>query len=212
MRTRVATLIALFVLGWPSPAVAGPIEFQLLPTGLWTPPGSNGISTGLVPIIPLNLNYSYDPATGIPTAVEVVAFDSSLVPPPPKKPGDDPHWNNAGPFKVTLQLTDADSGESGEFELKGHIHMFNNHGPGASKWDGDVYFKFLDSTEITLGDHTYVIWGINDKDAGPATVHITVEPGTEAHSPEPGTIVLAALGLAPIGLGLIRHRLRRVAG
>jgi hypothetical protein len=174
-----------------------------MPTGLWTPPGSHGISTGLVPIVPLNLSYSFDPATGTPTAVEVVAFDWSLVPPPPSNPSDIAHWNNAGPFKVTLHLTDADSGESADFELKGHIHMFNNHGKG-SKWEGDIYFKFLDETEVTLGDHTYSIWGINDRDEGPATVHITVEPNSpgsnSSQAPEPATLLLGVFGLVPLAV------------
>jgi hypothetical protein len=200
MRAGQALFAALFLLGSPAVAVAGPIEFSLLPTSLWTPPGSHGISTGLVPIIPLNLSYTFDPATGTPTAVEVVAFDWSLVPPPPSNPSDIAHWNNAGPFHVTLHLTDAASGESADFEMKGHIHMFNNQGPGKDKWQGDIEFRFLDETKLTLGDHTYSIWGINDRDAGPATVHITVEPNSPAHAPEPATLALGLLGLLPFAL------------
>ena len=203
MRTHRALLLALVLFGSPAVANAGPIEFSLMPTNLWTPPGSHGIATGLVPIVPLNLTYTFDPATGTPTAVEVVAFDWSLVPPPPSNPSDVAHWNNAGPFKVTLHLADAASGESADFELKGHIHMFNNQGKG-SKWEGDIYFKFLDETEVTLGDHTYSIWGINDRDEGPATVHITVEPNSpgsnSSQAPEPATLLLCALGLAPLAI------------
>jgi len=199
MRTDRALLLALFLLGSPTVSNAGPIEFGLLPTSLWTPPGSHGIATGLVPISPLNLSYTFDPDVGTPTAVEVVAFDWSLVPPPPSNPSDAAHWNNAGPFKVTLHLTDAASGESADFELKGHIHMFNNQGKG-SKWDGDIYFKFLDETEVTLGDHTYIIWGINDRDAGPATVHVTVEPNSPLDAPEPATLLLGVFGLVPFAV------------
>jgi hypothetical protein len=79
-----------------------------------------------------------------------------------------------------------------------------------AKWDGQVYFQFLDNTEFTLGDYTYFIWGINDKDAGPATVDIRIEPSAPpppAHAPEPGTILLATLGFAPIALRfLVRVR------
>jgi len=211
MRSHRALWLALFLFGSPAVSEAGPIEFTLLPTNLWTPPGSHGISTGLVPIIPLNLSYTFDPAVGTPTAVEVVAFDWSLVPPPPSNPSDIAHWNNAGPFKVTLHLTDAASGESADFELKGHIHMFNNHSKGSSKWEGDIYFKFLDDTEVTLGDYTYSIWGINDRDEGPATVHIVVQGSLESSSPspppapEPATLLLCALGLVPVA---VRRALR----
>ena len=200
MRTDRALLLALFLFGSPTVSNAGPIEFELMPTSLWTPPGSHGISTGLVPINPLNLSYTFDPEVGTPTAVEVVAFDWSLVPPPPSNPSDIAHWNNAGPFKVTLHLTDAASGESADFELKGHIHMVNNPGNSGSKWDGDIYFKFLDETEVTLGDHTYIIWGINDRDAGPATVHVTVEPNSPLDSPEPATLLLGVFGLVPLAV------------
>jgi len=198
MRARHAPLIAFFLLGWPTLSHGGPIEFSLMPTGLWTPPGSHGISNGLTPVIPLNVDYTYDPITGTPTAVAVVAFDPSLVPPPPSNPSGIAHWNNAGPFRVTLHLTDAASGESSDFTLKGHIHMYNT-GPRV-KWYGDVYYQFLDETEVTLGDYTYFIWGINDKDAGPATVNVRVEPNapTTATTPEPATFVLAASSLAPL--------------
>jgi hypothetical protein len=202
MRAQHATLIAFFFCAWPTVSVAGPIEFSLMPTGLWTPPGSSGISTGLTPINPLNVNYTFDPITGTPTAISVVAYDPSRVPPPPSNPSGIAHWNNAGPFKVALHLTDTASGDFADFTFKGHIHMFNN-GPRA-KWTGDVYFQFLDDTAITLGDHTYFIWGINDKDAGPATVLVRVElntlPASPAHAPEPATVLLATLGLAPLAL------------
>jgi hypothetical protein len=101
---------------------------------------------------------------------------------------------------VTLQLTDAASGESADFDLKGLIHMVNNPGKDSSKWDGDIYFKFLDETSVTLGDHTYVIWGINDRDEGPATVHITVEPNSPLHAPEPATLLLGVFGLVPLAV------------
>lgn len=208
MRVRQALLVALILSGSPSMCFAGPIEFQLLPTHLWTPPGSHGISTGLVPIIPLNLSYSFDPETGVPTAVEVVAFDWTLVPPPPSNPSDVAHWNNAGPFKVTLHLTDSASGESADVELKGHIHMFNNHEHHNSRWMGDLYFRFLDEAKVTLGDCTYAIWGINDRDEGPATVHIAVDgsPSSPESTPEPATLVLGAIGLLPLAL---RRALRK---
>jgi len=202
MRAHHALFGALLLVGSPAVATAGPIEFSLMPTGLWTPPGSSGISTGLVPITPLNVNYTFDPITGTPTAVSVVAYDPSLVPPPPSNPSGIAHWNNAGPFKVDLHLTDTASGESADFTFKGHIHMFND-GPRA-KWTGDVDFRFLDDTSITLGDYTYFVWGINDRDDGPATVLIRIEPnpgGTPAaHAPEPTTLLLTALGLAPLAL------------
>jgi hypothetical protein len=204
MRVRQALLAALFLLQWPAAATAGPIEFSLMPTGLWTPPGSHGISAGLVPCVLPMMNYAYDPATGVPVAVEVVTYDWSLVPPPPSNSSGVAHWNNAGPFKVTLLLTDADSGQSAEFELKGHIHMYGNS--PQDKWGGDLYWQFLDETEVTLGGHHYVIWGINDRDAGPATVHVRVEPGSPAQAPEPGTLLLAALGLAPIALRRVWRR------
>jgi hypothetical protein len=163
-----------------------------------------------VPIIPLNLSYSFDPETGEPTAVEVVAFDWSLIPPPPSNPSGVAHWNNAGPFKVTLHLTDMASGESADIELKGHIHMFDNHEQENSRWLGDVEFRFLDETKVTLGDYTYAIWGINDRDEGPATVHIAVGGWAQApeSTPEPATILLAALGAAPLA---VRRVVRRPA-
>jgi hypothetical protein len=204
MRAVHAALTVVSICAWPAAAHAGPIEFSLMPTNLWTPPGSSGISSGLTLISPVNVNYTFDPLTGTPTAVAVVGFDPSLVPPPPSNPSGVAHWNNAGPFKVTLHLTDSASGESADLTLMGHIHMFDNS-PNA-KWDGQVYFQFLDNTEITLGDYTYFIWGINDKDAGPATVEIRIEPSgppTPAHAPEPGTILLAALGLVPFGLRFV---------
>ena len=208
MPARHAALIVLSLCVWPAVSTAGPIEFSLMPTSLWTPPGSSGISSGLKLISPLNINYTYDPLTGTPTAVSVVAYDPSLVPPPPSNPSGVAHWNNAGPFKVTLELTDTASGEISDVTLMGHIHMFNNS--TEAKWDGSIYFQFLDDAEITLGDYTYFIWGINDKDAGPATVHVRVEPNTPpvppAHAPEPATIVLAALGLAPVALRWLRRR------
>jgi hypothetical protein len=201
MRALHALFAAFVALATPSLCLAGPIEFQLIPTSLWTPPGSQGISKGLVLISPLTPDYTFDPAGGAPSAVTVVGYDGSLVPPPPCKPSGVSHWNNAGPFKVTLHLTDAASGESADVELKGHIHMVHNPQKAKPRWDGDIEFRFLDDAQVTLGDYTYFLWGINNRDEGPATVHVRVEPNSPGpDAPEPGTLLLAGLGIAPIVL------------
>ena len=210
MRVRGFAFVLFGLLGAPALGTAGPIEFQLAPTGLQVQPGTPAISAALYPLLPPGTCHTFDPATGAPAVVPLVGYDPTrLAQPAPIDVHSDgtTHWNNDGYFRVDYCLTDAASGESAEFSAWGRAHMYNVYGNG--QWSGTTYFWFGGVQQVTLGGNDYTIWGPGSQglyttELPALSVWVGANPPATL-TPEPGTFALMVLGLAPLGL----RRLRR---
>jgi hypothetical protein len=205
-RRLVFAVFLLFV--WPVLSFAGPIEFDLTPTNLFVLPGTPAISTALTPFLPPSMAYTFDPATHAPTNVEVVAYDPTLLPKPAPidiHPDGTTHWNNDGYFNVDVRLTDVASGEHVDLSFGGRAHMYNIYGNG--QWAGTTYYWFMDTASFTLGGNDYTVWGTNWYDTGPVSLDVWVGANPPLHlTPEPGALLLAGLGLLPLGIRAMRRR------
>ena len=207
MRVRHSVFVLFALVGWPAASSAGPIEFALTPGNLTTTsPWAPALGMALVPILPPSPVYTFDPAANSPTTVGVVAYEPERLPTPAARdihPDGTTHWNNDGYFKVDITLTDSASGESATLPFGGRAHMYNTYSTQGG-WGGVTYFWFQDFARVTLGGNEYTLWGANHYDTGPASVNVWVGPDAPNMTPEPSTILLGALALAPLGLRRLR--------
>lgn len=210
MSVRVSAAILFTLLGSPTLAVAGPIPFTLGACALNTPAEAPTLGLALVPVPPPEGGHTFDPAANAPVTFNVVAYAPWRIPmPEPRDVHADgtTHWNNEGYFNVDFTVTDAASGQSATVQLMGRAHLYNRYSTEGG-WTGEAYFWFQDYASFVLNDQTYWIWGTNRYSNGPVTVDVWVgdgPPPMPQFTPEPGTFVLAALGLAPFGLRRVRR-------
>ncbi len=201
LRHSVLTLFTLF--GLPAISAAGPIEFDLTSVQFWTDLNAPALGMTLSPTLPPGAVYNFNPATGQPTAVGVIGYQPSRIPNPAPidiHPDGTTHWNNEGFFGITVKLTDVASGQSADLSFGGRAHMYNGFSTSFG-WGGVTFFWFMDEASVTLGGKDYTIWGTNWYDTGPPTLDVWVGPNPPVNlAPEPGTLLLGALGLAPLGL------------
>jgi hypothetical protein len=208
MHLRKILFVLLALLALPAAASAGPIEFRLTTGNITTSPWAPALALTLQPFQPPGAAFAFDPVADTPVTLPAVSAVPELIPTPAPidiHPDGTTHWNNEGFFGVDVSLTDVASGESATFHFGGAAHMYNNYST-SDGWRGITYFWFQDVKYVTLGGNDYTIWGANMYSEGPASVNVWVGDNPPFHAtPEPGTLALAALGLAPFGL----RRLRR---
>lgn len=192
-----------------APAVAGPIfggyEYELL--GTTVTPGD--LDPGKVMF------------TELPSAVPGVVTAVTLTPylgGPGAGSYTDPNWvegNSDGVsaesrFDVKVRITDPASGQSGVVAVTGIAHADWNH-----RWDGlwltdHAWVSGAGWGDLILGDTRYVLRVDEVESFGdPVTSRVTIQTTPAETAPEPGTLGLAAAGLAPV-FGVVLRRRRGV--
>ena len=208
MRLRRTALVLATLFAPPGAAAAGPIEFALNTGNVTTSPGSPALGMTLRPFQPPGPIFTFDPIANVPVTLPAVFAEPGRIPAPAARdihPDGTTHWNNDGYFGVDVSLTDVASGQTAVLHFNGRAHMYNRYST-ADGWTGETYFWFQDYAAVTLGGNRYTVWGANHYSSGPASVSVWVGDNPPLHTtPEPGTLALAALGLAPLGL----RRLKR---
>lgn len=216
-----ATAFALFA--GISTASAGPIEwsysahvrtsagtgvlkigsYQLLydPSGNGTSEPISGNYTLTVPFAERTIAGTSADATGVNSdtiAPFSVGHGYSLVPTANAPPSDTT-------FLVDLTITDSASGQSGTVSLTGSA--------GASTWETfptPALFSLSmnpDQSDLVLGSNRYrvaALGGLPDELDEPAAASFRIT--ATADTPEPGTLLLAAVGLSGVGFGWVRRR------
>jgi hypothetical protein len=205
MRSRHTIPVLFALLAIPAVASAGPIQFDLVPTNLYVAPGSPAIAGALELQLSPGPTHTFDLADGVPARVGVVQYNPSRLGQPAPidiHPDGTTHWNNDGYFRVDMRLTDSASGAYADFSLWGRAHMYNQYADG--QWGGTTYFWFGNwgnARSFTLGGNEYSLWGQERYTDEQPAVSVWVGPDSPGpHAPEPGTLLLAALGLAPLAL------------
>ena len=108
------------------------------------------------------------------------------------------------PFTMTLRLTDGPSGLSDVLTFHGTVATYSFFGTGDAHLGGEYYTISDGSRQVMIGNDTYDIHMLNGVlftfgDPFPdVNAQIEVMPGS--HSPEPSSLLLAALGLPALGL------------
>jgi hypothetical protein len=204
----------LVLVGWcvfPALGVAGPIQFEIYPTQLSVEPGNPALTSALQLTLSPNPRAIIDSENPVAVPVEVVTYNPANLPQPSPidiHPDGTTHWNNDGYFRVDMRLVDMASGESADFSLWGRAHMYNQYAGG--QWTGTTWFWFGDwgnSRAFTLGGNEYSVWGQERFTTELPTVSVWVGPNSPGpHAPEPATLILVAMGLAPIGIRQLRRR------
>ena len=172
--------------------------------------GFSAISAALYSLAPGG-PYTVDPATGTPASAALIGYDPTRLPQPAPSdihPDGTTHWNNDGYFTVGYRITDVASGEFADFTTGGRAHMYNSYANG--QWGGTTLFWFGGVDRVTLGGNDYTIWGPGAEGkytADQPALSVWVGPNPPAHlTPEPGTLVLAALGLTPLTVRRLRRK------
>lgn len=106
------------------------------------------------------------------------------------------------PFDVNLRITNP-AGVSSDVDVTGYVNLSWIH-----RWDGSFIlpeaFFGGNPMQVTVGSDYYSIMVLDNTDSFLETASCTVQ--VSAAAPEPGTFVLALLGLAPVA-GRLRRRL-----
>jgi hypothetical protein len=209
MRTRLSLFALIALVGWPAASSAGPIEFSLSPGNITNSPWAPALGMALVPIQPPGPVYTFDPAANTPVTVGVVAYEPQRISTPAPRdihPDGTTHWNNDGYFGIDVGLIDFASGEVATLHFSGRAHMYNFYSTQGG-WTGTTDFWFQDYAHVTLGGNEYTVWGANWFDTGPVALDVWVGPNPPLHlAPEPGTLLLGALALAPLTLRRLRRK------
>ena len=211
MNLRLSTLALVGLCVFPALGAAGPIQFELYPTQLSVESGHPALTSALQLTLSANARAVIDSESPSVVPVEVVEYHPEHLPQPAPidiHPDGTTHWNNDGYFRVDMRLVDTASGESADFSLWGRAHMYTQYADG--QWTGTTWFWFGDwgnSRPFTLGGNEYSVWGQERYTTELPAVSVWVGPNSPGpHAPEPATLVLVAIGLAPIGIRRLRRR------
>lgn len=208
MSVRLSALSFCALLCVPALASAGPIQFTLGTGNLTTSSYAPQLGMALTPAQTAGQVFSADLDSTKPLTLGVVAYEPGRISTPDPRdvhPDGTTHWNNDGYFGIDVTLTDAASGEVAVLHFEGRAHMYSQYST-SDGWTGRTDFWFMDQQSVTLGGNLYTVRGGNWYSSNQAEVNVWVGAGAPVTTPEPQTLALAALGLAPFGL---RH-LRRV--
>ncbi len=214
MNLRRMVFVLCVVCGWPAVCDAGLIQFQLTATNFWIEPGTTPSALGLQEILPPGSTYTFNTATNSPIVAPILEYNPQLLSPPAPKdlhPGGWATWNFEPNFGIDIHLVDVASGQSADFEIAGRLHAYNEYSQGS--WSGIGYFWFMygyasgSPATVTLGGNQYTVWSEDWYSTQPPSISVWVGSNPPVvTSPEPCTILLAGLGLLPVGLRAGRRR------
>jgi hypothetical protein len=215
-RCRLLAWAALAILLAPQLVTAGPIgwgysaDITAGNNGQWVSFGveyqnTRNPATGEESSTPYQLlaniaRVNWGPRSGSGT-VRVGSFGPADIQPYPM---DDP-WALARPGVFTLQfdLTDSASGQtrSLSYGVMGMSHGYFTTGTGVVSLIPDER-----SDTFVLGGNRYTVRPVARESESAAYLDLDVEVGPAVANPEPGTLALAGLGLAAVGLVRVRRR------
>lgn len=115
-------------------------------------------------------------------------------------------------FTISVTITDRASGESGTLDFAGGYSTqwsytdAERDDPDRWRWDGEgsSFGDIFNRRVLNLGETVYSVWVEGGGQGQFPNGVMLVEVASTANTPEPGTLVLAGLGLA--GAGLVRRR------
>lgn len=210
------SLLVLCAIG-ASPAVcsAGLIPFELTVTSTWIDTGAPLSTIGLQQLVATSTSYNFDTSSNTPIVVPLFQYNPQLFSTPTPgnlHPGGWATWNLDHYFGIDLQLTDLASGQSTNFDIAGRMHAYNSYSNGS--WSGVGIFWFMygydagGPASAILGGNQYTVWSEDWYSTQSPSLSIWVGANPPVvTSPEPGTILLAGLGILPVGLRAGRRRL-----
>jgi hypothetical protein len=205
MFPRRVAVVVLALVAVPGAAAAGPVAFRLSGE-VDVQPGSPAAAASLLVTAPTG-DILFDP--NAPTRVGVVTVAPPVLPSDPANAPDQGGgtYYDSAYLRLGLHVTDVASGEQAEVWLPGRAHVEWWYG-GGNEWNGSGYIWFdTHPQSITLGGQLYTIWSPEIVQGADVSVNVWVGPDAPVNPfPEPGTLVLAGVGLAPLGLRFVRRR------
>lgn len=203
MRLRHAVFVLCALVGWPEVGLAGPIEFRAT-VGSQVSPGTP--FPGSVTIGVRSREHYYLPS-GQSVSLGAIRFDRLGEP----QLGDG--YITGTEFSIEVTVTDVASGQIGTLRVDGEGVDEWNLRPWDGLWQNSYHaLRFGPEgtrdpfeTSADLGGNEYTLRVTPQESGEYADFALVVNSGPTAATPEPGTLLLGALGLAPLGL----RRLRR---
>ena len=144
-------------------------------------------------------NNSYDPVPG--TSNGFSGFELFLPSPIPEIAGISPNSSSTPPWDV-----DCCSGNPVEWDIR------NSDGPGVKPGEVGVFSFTTDPRQVAINNSGWFHTWQNNVQTDIVTtlgMHVPLVPGLQPEVPEPGTMLLATIGIAGVVLGQLRRRRSR---
>ena len=182
----------------PQVATAGPISWSYLTSVTYAQDYGNRFAVNLLPTWPMN--------TQAGDTSWVPLFTSTGNPRP--VPGE---YTASYDFTIGVTLTDQASGQFADLSFSGGYasqwSYQDANDPDSWRWDSESFMfgDFWQRQTLTLGDNLYSVraYGYGTGSFPSGELEVSVTP---LAIPEPGTLVLAGIGLT--GFSAFRHRWR----
>jgi hypothetical protein len=190
MRVRPSVFALVALLGWPAAGHAGPIDFSYSASGVVTPP-PDGLYPGAVTfLLDGGGNVNCPPGGG---TIELGAVNFGAAP----GPQDADSYTAFTTFRVSVVVSDQHTGESATLDLNGDAVDMWDYRSWDGRWTNSFHkLEFGDSVEAVVGLARYTL-SVRAENHGQTGVYSLSVVST---APEPATLALAAIALAPLGL------------
>jgi hypothetical protein len=214
MSLRKIAFAFVVLVSLPAGASAGPIEFQLTPTGFWIEPGHPMLDAALVSTFEAG-TFTIDRDTwSAGMTGPLIDFDQSRLPTPRPEdlnPDGASIWRNKGNFRLDFTLTDVETGATRDLSMWGRAHGEATFANGQWMY-GNVTYWFGNGPEYAeLGGKDYAIWGQQRFTGDRPVMSVWVgEDPPFPWVPEPSTLVLTGISLASFGARFLRGRVKVV--